>query len=186
MMRYCSYNFGLTVLVMFGNLAKLDSPRRLVQFLKNFQTLLALLILNCTHNRMITYTNWLSVSCLYQNNGFSYWWSAVCLFHVKKFCVAFMHRLCVLKHKICYCFSNIATAHVWKIHSFFNCVILMYFYSLSVDLWCHVSSFRRTAPVAVWEPGVWIRYSFHSLCLFLNSTSSSEFFWTCSSFSSFS
>ena len=42
---------------MFGNFAKLDSPRRLVQFWQNFQTSLVLLIPNCTHNRMIAYTN---------------------------------------------------------------------------------------------------------------------------------
>ena len=53
-MRCCSYNFGLIVLVMFGNFAKLDS---LVQFWQNFQTSLVLLIPNCTHNRMITNTN---------------------------------------------------------------------------------------------------------------------------------
>ena len=55
-MRCCSYNFGLIVLVMFGNFAKLDSPRQLVQFWQNFHTSLVLLIPNCTHNRMITYT----------------------------------------------------------------------------------------------------------------------------------
>ena len=55
-MRWCSYNVGLIVLVMFGNFAKLDSRRRLVQFWQNFQTSLALLIPNCTHNRMITST----------------------------------------------------------------------------------------------------------------------------------
>ena len=38
--------------------AKLDSPRRLVQFWQNFQTSLVLLILNCTRHRMITYTNY--------------------------------------------------------------------------------------------------------------------------------
>ena len=37
--------------------AKLDSPRRLVQFWQNFQTSLVLLIPNCTRHRMITYTN---------------------------------------------------------------------------------------------------------------------------------
>ena len=37
--------------------AKLDSPRRLVQFWKNFQPSLVLLIPNCTRHRMITYTN---------------------------------------------------------------------------------------------------------------------------------
>jgi hypothetical protein len=37
--------------------AKLDSPRRLVQFLQNVQTSLVLLIPNCTRHRMITYTN---------------------------------------------------------------------------------------------------------------------------------
>ncbi len=42
---------------MFGNFAKLDSPRRLVQFWQNFQTSLVLLIPNCTRERMITYTN---------------------------------------------------------------------------------------------------------------------------------
>jgi hypothetical protein len=36
--------------------AKLDSPRRLVQFWQNFQTSLVLLIPNCTRHRMITYT----------------------------------------------------------------------------------------------------------------------------------
>ena len=55
-MPCCSYNFGLIVLVIIGNFAKLDSPRRLVQFWKNFQTSLLLLIPNCTHNRMSTYT----------------------------------------------------------------------------------------------------------------------------------
>jgi hypothetical protein len=42
--------------------AKLDSPRRLVQFWQNFQTSLVLLIPNCTRHRMITYTN-----CVYPN-----------------------------------------------------------------------------------------------------------------------
>jgi hypothetical protein len=37
--------------------AKLDSPRRLVQFWQNFQTSLVILILNCTRHRMITYTH---------------------------------------------------------------------------------------------------------------------------------
>jgi hypothetical protein len=37
--------------------AKLDSPRRLVQFWQNFQASLVLLISNCTRHRMITYTN---------------------------------------------------------------------------------------------------------------------------------
>ncbi len=55
-MRCCSYNLGLIVLVMFGNFAKLDSPRRLVQFWQNLQTSLVLLIPNCTRQRMITYT----------------------------------------------------------------------------------------------------------------------------------
>ena len=55
-MRCCSYNFGLIVLVMFENFAKLDSPRRPVQFWQNFQTSLIPLIPNCTRNRMITYT----------------------------------------------------------------------------------------------------------------------------------
>ena len=44
------------VLVMFGILAKLDWPRRLVQFWQNLQTSLVLLIPNCTRQRMITYT----------------------------------------------------------------------------------------------------------------------------------
>ena len=56
-MRCRSYNFGLIVVVMFGNFAKLDSPRRLVQFWQNFQTSHVLLIPNCTHNPMITHTN---------------------------------------------------------------------------------------------------------------------------------
>ena len=38
--------------------AKLDSPRRLVQFWQNFQTSLVLLISNCTRHRMITYINY--------------------------------------------------------------------------------------------------------------------------------
>jgi hypothetical protein len=38
--------------------AKLDSPRRLVQFWQNFQTSLVLLIPNCTRHRIITYTNY--------------------------------------------------------------------------------------------------------------------------------
>jgi hypothetical protein len=37
--------------------AKLNSPRRLVQFWQHFQTSLVLLIPNCTRHRMITYTN---------------------------------------------------------------------------------------------------------------------------------
>ncbi len=41
---------------MFGNFAKLNSPRRLVQFWQNLQTTLVLLIPNCTRQRMITYT----------------------------------------------------------------------------------------------------------------------------------
>ena len=45
---------------MFGNFAKLDSPRRLVQFWQNFQTSLVLLIPNCTRQRIITYTNYYS------------------------------------------------------------------------------------------------------------------------------
>ena len=36
---------------------QIDSPRRLVQFWKNFQTSLVLLVPNFTHNLMITYTN---------------------------------------------------------------------------------------------------------------------------------
>ena len=60
-MRCCSYNVRLIVFVMFGNFAKLDSPRRLVQFWQNFQSSLVLLIPNCTHNRMITYTYYFDV-----------------------------------------------------------------------------------------------------------------------------
>ena len=60
-MQCCSYNLGLLVLVMFGDFAKLDSRRRLVQFWQNFQTSLVLLISNCTHNRMITYTYYFDV-----------------------------------------------------------------------------------------------------------------------------
>ena len=56
-MRCCSYNYGLIILVMFGNFSNLESPRRLVQFWQNFQTSLVLLIPNCTRQRMITYTN---------------------------------------------------------------------------------------------------------------------------------
>ena len=41
---------------MFGNLPNWTRPRRLVQFWQNFQTSLVLLIPNCTHHRMITYT----------------------------------------------------------------------------------------------------------------------------------
>jgi hypothetical protein len=44
--------------------AKLDSPRRLVQFWQNFQTSLVLLIPNCTRHRMITYTKNRIVSIL--------------------------------------------------------------------------------------------------------------------------
>ena len=36
--------------------AKLDSPRRLIQFWQHFRTSLVLLIPNCTRHRMITYT----------------------------------------------------------------------------------------------------------------------------------
>jgi hypothetical protein len=60
-MRSCSYSYSLIVLVMFGNFAKFDSPRWLVQFLHNFQTSLVLLIPNCTCHRMITYTNYCTV-----------------------------------------------------------------------------------------------------------------------------
>ena len=49
--------FWINSTVMFGNFAKFDSPRPLVQFWQTFQTSLVLLIPNCTHNRMITYTN---------------------------------------------------------------------------------------------------------------------------------
>ena len=56
-MRCRSYNSGLIALVMFGNFAKLNSPRRLVQFWQNLQTSLVLLMPNYTRQRMITYTN---------------------------------------------------------------------------------------------------------------------------------
>jgi hypothetical protein len=46
------------------DVAKLDSPRRLVQFWQNFQTSLVLLIPNCTRHRMITYTG-----CIKKNAG---------------------------------------------------------------------------------------------------------------------
>jgi hypothetical protein len=45
--------------------AKLDSPRRLVQFWQNFQTSLVLLIPNCTRHHMITYTNFRNMYCRY-------------------------------------------------------------------------------------------------------------------------
>jgi hypothetical protein len=45
--------------------AKLDSPRRLVQFWQNFQTSLVLLIPNCTRHRMITYTNQIMVDIIW-------------------------------------------------------------------------------------------------------------------------
>ena len=48
-----SYDFGLTVRVMFGNFAKLYPPRRFIKFWQNFQTSPALLIPNCTRHRMI-------------------------------------------------------------------------------------------------------------------------------------
>ena len=54
-MRCCSYNFGLIVLVIIGNFAKLDSPRRLVQFWQNFQTSLVLLIPNYTQSHDYLY-----------------------------------------------------------------------------------------------------------------------------------
>ncbi len=57
---------------MFGNFAKLDSPRRLVQFWQNFQTSLVLLIPNCTRQRMITYTNnltYILFKSIEQNTG---------------------------------------------------------------------------------------------------------------------
>jgi hypothetical protein len=47
--------------------AKLDSPRRLVQFWQNFQTLLVLLIPNCTRHRMITYTNTTLKTLIFSN-----------------------------------------------------------------------------------------------------------------------
>jgi hypothetical protein len=55
-MRCCSCNYGLIVLVMFGNFQNWTS-RRGESNLENFQTSLVLLILNCTLHRMITYTN---------------------------------------------------------------------------------------------------------------------------------
>ena len=76
-MRCCSYNLGLIILVMFGNFAKSDSPRRLVQFWQNFQTSLVLLIPNCTRHRMITYTNSLA-------NTFDIK-SIASVFHLKEF-----------------------------------------------------------------------------------------------------
>ena len=54
-MRCCSYNSGLIVLVMFEICQGFDSPRRLVQFWQNFQTSLVLLIPYCTRHRMIDY-----------------------------------------------------------------------------------------------------------------------------------
>ncbi len=59
-------------LVMFGNFAKLDSPRRLVQFWQNFQTSLVLLIPNCTRQRMITYTN-VSLNLVYKIRPIIIW-----------------------------------------------------------------------------------------------------------------
>jgi hypothetical protein len=50
--------------------AKLDSPRRLVQFWQNFQTSLILLIPNCTRHRMITYIHTYIFYCVPQR-GFS-------------------------------------------------------------------------------------------------------------------
>jgi hypothetical protein len=55
--------------------AKLDSPRRLVQFWRNFQTSRVLLIPNCTRHRMITYT-YLQL-CVYI--GVKFWYSQRCL-----------------------------------------------------------------------------------------------------------
>ena len=69
-MRCCSYNFGLIVLVMFGNFAKLDLPRRLVQFWQNFQTSIVLLIPNCIHKRMITYAN--NILTIYRSRLINY------------------------------------------------------------------------------------------------------------------
>ena len=45
-MRCCSYNFGLIVLMMFGNFSKLNSPGQLIQFWQNFQTSFVLLNIN--------------------------------------------------------------------------------------------------------------------------------------------
>jgi hypothetical protein len=53
-MRCCSYNYGLIVLVIFGNFPNWTRPGGSWQ---NFQTSLVLLIPNCTPHRMITYTN---------------------------------------------------------------------------------------------------------------------------------
>ena len=55
---------------MFGHFAKLDSPRRAVQFWQNFQTSLVLLIPNCTRHRMITYTNF---SLATHSHGWQYY-----------------------------------------------------------------------------------------------------------------
>ena len=52
-MRCCLY----VACCVVWKFAKLESPRRLVQFWQNFQTSLVLLIPNCTNYRMITYTN---------------------------------------------------------------------------------------------------------------------------------
>jgi hypothetical protein len=49
--------------------AKLDSPRRLVQFWQDFQTSLVLLIPNCTRHRMITYTNFTTTFFIVQRHG---------------------------------------------------------------------------------------------------------------------
>ena len=56
-MQCCSYTYVLIVLVMFENFTKLNSPRRLVQFWQDLEILLVLLIPNCTHHRMVPYTN---------------------------------------------------------------------------------------------------------------------------------
>ena len=50
-----SYDFGLTVRVMFGNFAKLYPSRRFIKFWQNFQTSPVLLISNCTRHCMITH-----------------------------------------------------------------------------------------------------------------------------------
>jgi hypothetical protein len=45
--------------VIFEKCAKLNSPRRLVQFWHIFQISLVVLIINCTPSRVITYTNYI-------------------------------------------------------------------------------------------------------------------------------
>ena len=54
-MRCCSYNYGLIVLVMFGNLPNWTRPGGSSNFGPNITR--TILIPNCTRHRMITYTN---------------------------------------------------------------------------------------------------------------------------------